>query len=353
MGTMSANDLLGDHRLYVITLASADVPMPLHVPFVHELVGFTVFRSRSVKYGREHFRLHLGYFESEARAQEALGVVRRYYPAARIVSAPRSGLGSLDDTLNTEFRMIRTAAARVVRREDFALPPSAAATVTDAVKPRSINPLPATEPQRYVVQLGWWARPVDPTAMPRLAVFRAFDLYSVRTIREGTSYQGARLGFFQNIDRARRVAEHIRSHYPRVGVVPVSHREYARVVELMRQRTRQAPAIAKVQGVQPAERIPTAESSPVRPAVTGPPPRAPLAASDSLRLRARERQLILPDLGNLKIGQPHDNEGKEDLSHELHSVQQFLDLLAPREPKVRFGSRGLQLARQLGIRPMR
>jgi hypothetical protein len=335
MGTTSANDLLDDHRLYVITLASADVPMPLHVPFVHELVGFTVFRSRSVKDGREHFRLHLGYFESEARAQEALGVVRRYYPVARIVSAPRSGLGSLDDTLNTEFRMIRTATARVVRREDFTLPPSSAATAADGVKPRSINPLPASEPQRYVVQLGWWARPVEPTAMPRLAVFRAFDLYSVRTTREGTSYQGARLGFFQNIDRARRVAEHIRSHYPRVGVVPVSHREYARVVELLRQRARQTPAIAKLQDVQPAEGIPSAASSPDRPTVTGPPPRAPLAATDSQQPRASEKQLILPELGDLKIGKPHDDGGNEALRHELHRVQQFLDLLAPREPKMR------------------
>ena len=67
-------------------------------------------------------------------------------------------------------------------------------------------------------------------------------------------------------------------------------------------------------------------------------PPAPLPATDSLPLRARERQLILPDLGDLKIGKPHDNEGKEDPSHELHRVQQFLDLLAPREPKARIKS---------------
>jgi len=326
MGTMSASSLLGDHRLYVITLASADVPMPLHVPFVHDLVGYTVFRSRSVKCDREHFRLHLGYFGAEAQAQEALVVVRRYYPAARIVSAPRSGLGSLDDTLNTEFRMIRTATARIVRREDSTLPPAAAATATDAVKPRAINPLPATEPQRYVVQLGWWARSVDPTAMPRLPVFRAFDLYAVRTIREGTSYQGARLGFFQNIDRARRVAEHVRSYYPRVGVVPVSHREYARVVELMRQRTRLAPSVAKPQGVQPADRNPSTEPAPGRP-----------AASPS-QSQARERELILPDLSDLKVGNPDDHQRNEDPSDELQRVRRFLDLLAPREPKARVRS---------------
>jgi hypothetical protein len=327
MGTMPTNDLLGDHRLYVITLASADVPMPLRVPFVHELVGFTVFRSRSVKHGRDRFRLHLGYFESEARAQEALSVVRRYYPAARIVSAPHRGLGSLDDTLNTEFRMIRSATARVVRREDFMLPPVAAATATDAVKPRSIDPPPEIEPQQYVVQLGWWTQPVDPTTMPRLPMFRAFDLYAVRTTREGTAYQGIRLGFFQKVDRARRVAEQIRSHYPQVGVVPVSHREYARVVELMQRRTKQVPAVAIPQDVRPADRNPLAESSPGRPAVTGPPPP-----------RVREDRLTPSGTDDLKSGKAHDGEGKEDLIHELHRVQQFLDLLAPREPKARIKS---------------
>src|SRR5260370_38855384 len=33
--------------LYVINLDSSGMPMPLTVPFRHELVGFTVFRSRS------------------------------------------------------------------------------------------------------------------------------------------------------------------------------------------------------------------------------------------------------------------------------------------------------------------
>ncbi len=100
--------------LYVITLASSDLPMSLDVPFRHELVGFTVFRSRSFEHGRERFSLHVGYFESERRAEDALTVVCRHYPQAWIAAAPATNLSSLDNTLNTEFRLLRTAYARVV-----------------------------------------------------------------------------------------------------------------------------------------------------------------------------------------------------------------------------------------------
>ncbi len=220
--------------------------------------------------------------------------------------------------------MIRNATARVVSREDFVLPPVAAAASTETVKPHSIEPPPAIEPQRYVVQLGWWSPPVDPTTLPQLPMFRAFDLYAVGTTREGTVYQGIRLGFFKNIDRARRAAAHVRSHYPRVGVVPVSYREYARVVELMRQRARPAPAPVTLQGVQPGNRNASAASSPGRLATRGPP-----------WLPRREQRLSSSGTGDPKSGSAHHNERSEDLGDELRRVQQFLDLLAPRELKAR------------------
>ena len=112
--------------LYVITLNSSSMPMSLDVPFRHELVGFTVFRSRSFEHGRERFRLYLGYFESTRHAEDALRVVRKYYPAALISAAPGSHLGSLDNTVNTEFRLVNTY-ARVVT--PASAPPSAPAPV--------------------------------------------------------------------------------------------------------------------------------------------------------------------------------------------------------------------------------
>ena len=109
--------------LYVINLDASSVPMPLNVPFRYELVGFSVFRSRSLEEGRERFRLHLGYFESRPRAEEALAVVRKYYPAAWISGAPGSELSSLNDTFTTEFRLVRRTYARVVTPKDSSAPP--------------------------------------------------------------------------------------------------------------------------------------------------------------------------------------------------------------------------------------
>jgi hypothetical protein len=118
--------------LYVINLDSSSMPMPLTVPFRHELVGFTVFRSRSFEHGHERFLLHLGYFESARRAEDALRVVRKYYPAALIAAAP-------------------------------AVPP----------------------PQHYAVQLEWSLAPIIAANVPRLAILEESHLYTVRMLREG------------------------------------------------------------------------------------------------------------------------------------------------------------------------
>jgi hypothetical protein len=233
MTATPAEQTVGDGSLYVITLCTASLPMVLRVPFVHELEGFSVFRSRRVENGRERYRLHLGYFDSAARAHEALAVIRRYYPSAWISSAPRTSLGSLDDTMNTAFRMIRRATARVLRPEDYALPSSAADEATPPKTPQVTDPPVAAAKQRYAVQLDWSTVPIRSMAIPRLAVFRAYNLYRVRMTRDGTVEHGLRLGFFRTLTSARQVAEYVRSHFPRVSVVPVSDRECARALDLI------------------------------------------------------------------------------------------------------------------------
>jgi hypothetical protein len=232
--------------------------MSLDVPFRHELVGFTVFRSRSFEHGRERFRLHLGYFESTRHAEDALRVVRKYYPAALIAAAPVAHLGSLDNTVNTEFRMLRTAYARVlaslstptapapVAEKVAASTPTAPAPVAEKVAASPVVKEPGIEaanrapapavplPQHYAVQLEWSLAPIKPAAVPRLQIFEAYHLYTVRVLREGSAQQGLRLGFFTSAESAFRVAEYVRPEYPGVGVVPVSHREYSRAIELTR-----------------------------------------------------------------------------------------------------------------------
>jgi hypothetical protein len=211
---------------YVITLCSSSVPMALKVPFVHELDRFSVFRSRVVEDGRERFRLHVGYFESKGRAIEALAVVRRYFPAAWI-SAPGGDQSSLDDTLNTSFRVIKNAPAGAVNSADAA-EATAGGDPTQNLD-RHVEPYS----QRYVIQLDWAVVPIDASAVPHLPAFRPYSLYTVRTQREGYPQYGLRLGFFKNLRLARQVAEAACSHYPRGTVLPISQREFDRAVALV------------------------------------------------------------------------------------------------------------------------
>jgi len=236
-----------DIGLYVINLESSTRPMPLIVPFRHELVGFSVFRSRAIEDGRERFRLHLGYFESEQRAADALAVVRKHYPAAWISSAPATNAGSLDDTLNTEFRLLRTAYARVVTPATAPAPGAAHVATSGVFNGPSLDAdnrtaAPAAQsPQHYAVELDSSLVPILATDVPRLAIFDGYHLYTVRMLRPR---HALRVGFFTSADEARQVAERARPEFPGVRVVPVSYREYLRAIELARQLALKAVAQA-------------------------------------------------------------------------------------------------------------
>jgi hypothetical protein len=295
-----------DNNLYVITLATASRPMKLHVPFVHELVGFSVFRSRTVEDGRERFRLHLGYFSSAARAHEALAVVRRYYPTAWISSAPRSSLGSLDDTLNADFQAVRRGHARVVKAEE--VPPARPATATETPKDAPVAAVIASDQQRYVVQLDSSPEPTTWATIPRLAVFRAYHLYRVRTIRDSGPEHALRLGFFLSVDGAHQVAEHVRSHFPRVNVVPVSSREYDRAMDLAHNRPAEGMA-----GEAPASEPPARTGSP-QPSPTLDPQPAAQPESGARPERSRAELLALLGADQLEVqsdGDPPQDAGRD------------------------------------------
>ncbi|HSC07530.1 MAG TPA: hypothetical protein VLD59_11950 [Steroidobacteraceae bacterium] len=202
--------------LYVINLSSSHTPMPLEMPDVRGFFGLAVFRSRRIEDGRERYRLHLGYFESRADAERALPAVQRSYPTAWIAAAPRSGLGSLDDTNVSEFRLIRTP-------PDPVQPDLATAPPVPIAKP---GELPVAAPQRYVVQLVWSDQRVDPNRIPQLAIYDAYTMYTVTVMRSGVRYYGIRLGFFTSVISARQIALYVRPDFPSVAVVPVSSREF-------------------------------------------------------------------------------------------------------------------------------
>ena len=214
--TSRSND---PRALYVINLFSSLMPMPLEIPNTRGLEGLAVFRSRRLEDGRERYRLHLGYFEARADAEAALEMIQRDFPGAWVASAPRSGLGSLDDTNLSEFRLIRSPTSLVEQIEAG----------------RSAVTLPQST-QRYVVQLNWTSRRIDPAEIPQFAIFQAYALYTVTLMRAGVRFYGIRLGFFTSAISARQVALYLRREFPSVAVLPISEREYGRAREMIEQR---------------------------------------------------------------------------------------------------------------------
>lgn len=204
----------GARVLYVINLSASTTPMPLEMPEVRGFFDLAVFRSRRLEDGRDRYRLHLGYFESRGDAERALPEVQRRYPTAWIAAAPRSGLGSLDDTDVSEFRLLHSP-ARVL--------PTESALGEAGKEPGAV---PAAAPQRYVVQLVWSEERIDPGQIPQLAIYDAYTVYTVTLMRGGKRLYGVRLGFFTSVTSARQIALYVRPDFPGVAVVPISSREF-------------------------------------------------------------------------------------------------------------------------------
>src|SRR5579862_5036105 len=73
---------------FVINLCGSTTPVSLTPPDHAGLKRFTFFVSRRREEGRERFRLHMGYFDSQEEAERLLDLVRDVYPAAWAGVAP-------------------------------------------------------------------------------------------------------------------------------------------------------------------------------------------------------------------------------------------------------------------------
>src|SRR5580658_1574834 len=73
---------------FVINLCSSTSPVALAPPNHAGLKRFTFFVSRRREEGRERFRLHMGYFETQEEAEKLLDIVREIYPGAWAGLAP-------------------------------------------------------------------------------------------------------------------------------------------------------------------------------------------------------------------------------------------------------------------------
>ncbi|MEJ0099662.1 MAG: hypothetical protein WDO12_07970 [Pseudomonadota bacterium] len=110
---------------FVINLCSSTSPMALAHPSSPELKRYTFFVSRQREDGRERFRLHMGYFISQQKAEELLGAVRDVYPAAWAGPAPVNGV------------------ARRGRISPVQLAPAVAQAATASAAPVAPAPFPA------------------------------------------------------------------------------------------------------------------------------------------------------------------------------------------------------------------
>jgi hypothetical protein len=267
-------------ELYIINLKSSVAPLPLVTLKLPGCAGLVVFRSRKVEDGRERFRLHLGYFDTERAAQAALPQVREEYPEAWVGAAPQSDMGSLEDTSVAKFQVLAPVAAAAVAIEPptlwpdarrplpvpgqlapslyrrpparpaapasaASLAPAAVAVPAPAVAvPAAQQPLempaaaapadaatPAARLQYFAVQLVWSRQPIDQRRTARLAIFEDYLLYRVETTRAGDRWYGLRVGFFQTAQSAKLIAQYARNTFKDVAVVPVSVRERERAAE--------------------------------------------------------------------------------------------------------------------------
>jgi hypothetical protein len=73
---------------FVINLCGSTTPVSLTPPDHAGLKRFTFFVSRRREEGRERFRLHMGYFETQEDAERLLDIVREIYPGAWAGLAP-------------------------------------------------------------------------------------------------------------------------------------------------------------------------------------------------------------------------------------------------------------------------
>jgi hypothetical protein len=117
---------------FVVNLCASTTPVGLVQPTHAGLKRFTFFVSRRLEEGRERFRLHMGYFDSQEEAEKILDLVRDVYPAAWAGVAP-----------GIKLRARAAVAASAPEPERAAAPEPIVAQVTRAVQTTSAQ---ATSP---------------------------------------------------------------------------------------------------------------------------------------------------------------------------------------------------------------
>ncbi len=165
----------------------------------------------------------------------------RAAPVAPAQKAPATTQAMAKPAAASPTPLSDTQVLRVLeeRRADGAKPAGpataeerAANTAIEMLRPEDTRTMRALKedvqrdaPAQFAVQLAWSVTPIDASAVPPLAIFSAYTLYSVETNREGRRWYGLRLGFFTDALSAKQVAYYVRSDFSSVAVVPVTAAE--------------------------------------------------------------------------------------------------------------------------------
>ena len=227
---------------FMLTLCPLAAPVSIRPPQSPRLKPFTFFMSRTRQTdGSERLYLHMGYFETLADAERWVEAVRRHYPNAFATIAPVAFLRpdnseapslppaasqavvpqssdpapvkdeSLTDTQVLKILETRRVSAvqNDVECDQIALLRPDDTSTRQALKEAVVQGAPVS----FAVQLHWSAQPIDLSRVPPLAVFKAYTLYAIESLREGRARNFLRLGFFADPISAKQVAVQVRSNF--------------------------------------------------------------------------------------------------------------------------------------------
>jgi hypothetical protein len=270
---------LGGPGPFVINLCVSTTPIgkplkPLALPQHAHL-----YHIQRTEDGRTRYRLRLGPFVDEDRANALLGTVRDIYPSALTATAGDDDMRAIA-SIQAKAVATQPPARSVPAAQTVPVAPARAAPATQTISasparavpaPQSISPPPAVPAARpaerpseplatldstqtarlltslelqdettlhwYVVQLALAERAFDPDTVPNLDIFGVYRLYCVAGIDQGRIMHALRLGFFSEEVAAAAVASYLSAYYDNPAVKRVSAAE--------RERFADQPALAR------------------------------------------------------------------------------------------------------------
>lgn len=226
---------------FMLTLCRLVEPVSIRPPQSAHLRPFTFFTSRErQRDGGDQLYLHMGFFETLACAEKWARAVRGRHPDAIATLTPPLFRGdsrrfapvehgsSLTDTQVLDILEMRRPAPAENEGDDRDSEHIELLRPDDTGTRRALKEAVARgAPVSFAVQLHWSTRPIDPSSVPALAIFKAYALYAVESRHANRSCFFLRLGFFSDPVSAKQVALHVRSSFASAAVVPVLDGEIA------------------------------------------------------------------------------------------------------------------------------